>query len=59
MSADRDQLAGLLASIPGEYPLTGVVHAAGVLDDGVIEALTAERLRAVLAAKVARGVVSA
>ena len=28
-----------------------MVHAAGVLDDGVIGALTAERLRAVLAGK--------
>ncbi len=49
--SDRDQLEGLLASIPGECPLTGVVHAAGVLDDGVIGALTGERLRAVLAGK--------
>ncbi|MCC3775995.1 type I polyketide synthase, partial [Streptomyces sp. UNOB3_S3] len=28
--ADRDALAGLLAGIPDEHPLTGVVHAAGV-----------------------------
>ncbi len=49
--SDRGRLEGLLASIPSECPLTGVVHAAGVLDDGVIGALTGERLRAVLAGK--------
>ncbi len=49
--SDRDQLASLLASIPSECPLTGVVHAAGVLDDGVIGSLTGERLRAALAGK--------
>ena len=48
--SDREQLAGLLASL--EQPLTAVVHAAGVLDDGVIEALTAERLERVMRPKV-------
>ncbi|MGW0886301.1 SDR family NAD(P)-dependent oxidoreductase, partial [Streptomyces sp. NPDC002671] len=50
--ADRDALAGLLARIPAERPLRGVVHAAGVLDDGVIESLTPERLDSVLRPKV-------
>ncbi len=50
--ADREQLARALAAIPAEHPLTGVVHAAGVLDDGVVEALDGERLRRVLAPKV-------
>jgi acyl transferase domain-containing protein/NADPH:quinone reductase-like Zn-dependent oxidoreductase/acyl carrier protein len=50
--ADRDQLAELIESVPDEFPLTAVVHAAGVLDDGVIEALTAERVDRVLAPKV-------
>ncbi|RLV10396.1 3-ketoacyl-ACP reductase [Streptomyces griseocarneus] len=49
--ADRDALAGLLASIPEQYPLTTVVHAAGVLDDGVLDAQTPARLATVLRAK--------
>ncbi|MFW5415661.1 SDR family NAD(P)-dependent oxidoreductase [Nocardiopsis sp. CNT-189] len=50
-AADRDALADLLADIPAEFPLTSVVHAAGVLDDGVIESLTPERLDTVLRPK--------
>ncbi|MER5898444.1 SDR family NAD(P)-dependent oxidoreductase, partial [Streptomyces sp. NPDC001876] len=50
-AADRDALATVLADIPTEAPLTGVVHAAGVLDDGVFTALTQERLETVLRAK--------
>ncbi|PPT15954.1 type I polyketide synthase [Streptomyces cinnamoneus] len=48
--ADRDDLAGLLSRI--EPPLSAVVHTAGVLDDGVVESLTAERLDTVLRPKV-------
>ncbi|MDA3647984.1 SDR family NAD(P)-dependent oxidoreductase, partial [Saccharopolyspora indica] len=44
---DRDALAALLA----EHPPTAVVHAAGVLDDGVVDGLTPERVAGVLAAK--------
>ncbi len=49
--ADREALAGLLAEIPAEHPLTAVVHAAGALDDGVVESLTPQRLDTVLAPK--------
>ncbi|MBW4721233.1 type I polyketide synthase [Saccharothrix obliqua] len=50
--ADRDAVAALLASVPAEHPLTAVVHAAGVLDDGVVTALTPERVADVLRPKV-------
>ncbi|MGW3124674.1 SDR family NAD(P)-dependent oxidoreductase, partial [Streptomyces sp. NPDC001107] len=50
-TADRTALADLLATVPAEHPLTAVVHAAGVLDDCVVEALDAERLDAVLRPK--------
>jgi acyl transferase domain-containing protein len=49
--SERDQLAELIAAIPGEQPLSAVVHAAGVLDDGVIDSLTPDRLNGVLAPK--------
>ncbi|MCQ4209004.1 SDR family NAD(P)-dependent oxidoreductase [Streptomyces longispororuber] len=50
-AADRDQLAALLRAIPAEHPLTAVVHTAGVLDDGVLTELTAERVDTVLRPK--------
>ncbi len=50
--ADGGQLRELLASIPAGRPLRTVVHAAGVLDDGVIDSLTPARTSSVLAAKV-------
>nr|WP_309501167.1 SDR family NAD(P)-dependent oxidoreductase [Saccharopolyspora gloriosae] len=50
--ADRAALEAVLADIPAEHPLTGVVHAAGVLDDGVLDGLTPDRFTAVLRTKV-------
>ncbi len=50
--ADRDSLAALLAAIPAEHPLTAVVHTAGVLDDGVVSALTTRQLDTALRPKV-------
>nr|WP_218008266.1 type I polyketide synthase [Herbidospora sakaeratensis] len=50
--ADRADVAGLLAGIAAGGPaLRTVVHTAGVLDDGVLDRLDADRLAAVLAAK--------
>ncbi|MEU7143240.1 type I polyketide synthase [Nocardia sp. NPDC046473] len=50
--ADRTAVAAMVAAIPAEYPLTAVVHAAGVLDDGIVTALTPDRIDAVLRPKV-------
>ena len=49
---DRMALSELIDSVATEHPLTAVIHAAGVLDDGVIESLDGERLRQVMAPKV-------
>ncbi|MET9050888.1 SDR family NAD(P)-dependent oxidoreductase, partial [Streptomyces bacillaris] len=49
--ADPDALAVLVAGIPARHPLSAVVHAAGVLDDGVLDALDPARLAVVLRAK--------
>ncbi|MFF5538293.1 SDR family NAD(P)-dependent oxidoreductase [Streptomyces cinerochromogenes] len=50
--ADRAALAAVLGAVPAEHPLTAVVHAAGVLDDGVVTSLTPERIDQVLRPKV-------
>ncbi|MFC9994078.1 SDR family NAD(P)-dependent oxidoreductase [Nocardia sp. NPDC127526] len=48
---DRDALRDLLSGLPAEYPLTAVVHTAGVLDDGTFRTLTDEQLDRVFAPK--------
>jgi myxalamid-type polyketide synthase MxaB len=50
--ANADDVARLVAACQAEAPLRGVVHAAGVLDDGVLEKQSAERFAKVLAPKV-------
>ncbi|SCL73304.1 type I polyketide synthase [Micromonospora peucetia] len=50
--ADRAALAKLFDEVPADAPLTSVVHAAGVLEDGVLDGLTADRLATVLRPKV-------
>ncbi|MEU6777529.1 SDR family NAD(P)-dependent oxidoreductase, partial [Streptomyces sp. NPDC046759] len=49
--ADRAALERLLDGIPADRPLTTVVHTAGVLDDGMLPALTPERIDTVLRPK--------
>ncbi|MFE7976079.1 SDR family NAD(P)-dependent oxidoreductase, partial [Streptomyces shenzhenensis] len=49
--SDRSAVAELLAGVPGDHPLTGVVHTAGVLDDRLLESLTPAQLTKVLSAK--------
>jgi myxalamid-type polyketide synthase MxaE and MxaD len=48
-AADVDRLFESLAAMP---PLAGVIHAAGALDDGLVEQQSPERFRKVMAAKV-------
>ncbi|MEV8442846.1 type I polyketide synthase [Actinosynnema sp. NPDC051121] len=50
---DRAAVAGLLAA----YPVTAVVHAAGVLGDGVVTSLTPERVDEVLRPKLGAALV--
>ncbi|MGW0895147.1 type I polyketide synthase, partial [Saccharopolyspora sp. NPDC002578] len=50
--ADRADLERALAGISDDHPLRGVLHAAGVADDGVITGMTRQRLDLVLRPKV-------
>ncbi|MDQ2959363.1 MAG: SDR family NAD(P)-dependent oxidoreductase, partial [Actinomycetota bacterium] len=54
--ADRAAMASVIGKIPVGHPLTAVIHAAGVLDDGVIGSLSEERLHRVLRPKVAAAI---
>ncbi|MDA2806046.1 type I polyketide synthase [Nocardiopsis suaedae] len=49
--ADRAGLERAVAAVPPDRPLTGVFHAAAVVDDATVEAETPERSGRVLAAK--------
>ncbi|WP_045705456.1 SDR family NAD(P)-dependent oxidoreductase, partial [Streptomyces rubellomurinus] len=49
--ADRAHVAAALAAVDADHPLTGVVHLAAVIDDGVVVNQTAERFGRVLAPK--------
>jgi acyl transferase domain-containing protein len=51
-AADRDALAELIAAVPGDRPLTAVIHAAAALADGTLESLTPESMDLVLRAKI-------
>ncbi|MFS8204680.1 beta-ketoacyl synthase N-terminal-like domain-containing protein, partial [Streptomyces sp. CWNU-52B] len=50
--ADKAAVRAMLADIPADRPLTGVVHTENVLDDGVFTGLTPERVAHVLRPKV-------
>jgi len=50
--AEREQLKALLDQIPGEHPLSAVIHAAGLLEDGTLDSLDPGQLRRVMAPKV-------
>jgi polyketide synthase 12 len=50
--ADRQELAKALGQVSVQHPVSGVIHAAGVLDDAVVTSLTPERVDAVLRVKV-------
>jgi acyl transferase domain-containing protein/NADPH:quinone reductase-like Zn-dependent oxidoreductase/acyl carrier protein len=50
-TADRSQLAAMLSQIPAQVPLTGVIHAAGVIDDAIVTSLTPARIDAVMRPK--------
>lgn len=49
--ADRSQLSRIIEAL--DRPLRGVIHAAGVLDDGLLEHMDEQRLRTVMAPKIA------
>ncbi|MEU6767616.1 SDR family NAD(P)-dependent oxidoreductase [Streptomyces sp. NPDC046853] len=50
--ADRGELAAVLAGVPADRPLVGVVHTAGVAEDGVLSEMSQEQLERVLRPKV-------
>ncbi|QBI54871.1 type I polyketide synthase [Streptomonospora litoralis] len=51
-TTDPGAVAEVVGGIPADLPLKAVVHAAGVLDDGVVSGLTPERIATVLRPKI-------
>ncbi|WP_026127701.1 type I polyketide synthase [Nocardiopsis lucentensis] len=51
-TADADDARRALAEVREWRPITGVVHAAGLLDDAIVSAMTPEQLHRVLRSKV-------
>ena len=50
--ADRKAVRAAVQNIPAEWPLRGVVHAAGTLDDGMLSEQTAVRFATAFSSKV-------
>jgi myxalamid-type polyketide synthase MxaD len=50
--ANRASLEQIVSAIPIRYPLRAIVHAAGILDDGILSQQTPERIRRVMSPKV-------
>ncbi|MCW7538531.1 SDR family NAD(P)-dependent oxidoreductase [Aquabacterium sp. A7-Y] len=48
---DRDQVATVVAAALAGWPVRGIVHAAGVVDDALLDRLDLQRLQAVCAPK--------
>ncbi|MGB1249062.1 MAG: SDR family NAD(P)-dependent oxidoreductase [Candidatus Promineifilaceae bacterium] len=49
--SNREQVASAIDSIDPRYPLRGVIHSAGVLDDGIFQEQTWSRFAPVIGAK--------
>ncbi|MFI1918196.1 type I polyketide synthase [Nocardia sp. NPDC020380] len=50
-TGDRDSVAEMLNAVSAEHPLTAILHAAGTLDDALVESLTAAQVAAVMTPK--------
>ncbi|WP_309232403.1 type I polyketide synthase [Micromonospora tarensis] len=49
---EREETARLLARVPAGHPLTAVIHLAGVLEDGLLETMTAAQVDRVARPKI-------
>ncbi|HEY3999339.1 MAG TPA: SDR family NAD(P)-dependent oxidoreductase, partial [Candidatus Xenobia bacterium] len=50
--ASRPGMQKVLSSVPGDLPLRGIVHTAGIVDDGVVLQQTVDRMQKVMAPKI-------